>query len=359
MKIFFQIQNSKFQILLFILLGIFLAFSVYATDLVGSSFIVKDPILQVASTTQMQSTSFRLIGVVGQVSIGTSSAASFKVSSGFLYYPSVTAPVATATAGDESVSLSWTAASGALGWTVSGYNIGQSTAAGGPYTYSSSLGNVTSSNRTGLSNGTTYYFVVRAEDAFGNSIATSSEVSATPAASAAAAKAAAAAAGANGPIGAIVELIKAITQLGPPPTCVSNLVGDLNCDDKVDLRDLSAFLYFSPLPAPNPADLNKDKVVDLRDLSSLFYNWTEKFIAFVPEGQVIKAAENQEKFGQGLAFTGKTAIEGNEKISSSSKPQPQQSKNFLKSAADYIAKSARSIWDKTKSFWERIIGLFR
>jgi len=39
---------------------------------------------------------------------------------------------------------------------------------------------VTSSTRTGLTNGTPYYFVVIPKDAFGNRIATSSEVSSTP-----------------------------------------------------------------------------------------------------------------------------------------------------------------------------------
>lgn len=151
-----------------------------ASEFTSTNFRVLDPVLQTASSTEMSSSNFRLLGTVGQLAIGTSTATNFNISSGFLYFPTVTSPVVTATAGDAKVTLSWTAAQGFLGWTVSGYNVGRSTTAGGPYTYSSSLGNVTTSARTGLTNGTTYYFIVRAEDALGNSIATSSEISSTP-----------------------------------------------------------------------------------------------------------------------------------------------------------------------------------
>jgi hypothetical protein len=151
-----------------------------ADEFTSSSFKVRDPVLQIASSTEMQSTNFRLIGTVGQIAIGTSTAASFGVRGGFLYFPKVTSPVVSATPGDAKVSLSWTASQGFLGWNVSGYNVGRSTSSGGPYTFTSSLGNVLTHTVTGLTNGTTYFFIVRAEDAFGNSIATSSEVSATP-----------------------------------------------------------------------------------------------------------------------------------------------------------------------------------
>ncbi len=130
------------------------------------------------------STGFQLFGTISQLIIGTSTATSFGINTGFFYYPFVSSPVVSATAGDAQVSLSWTAAAGVLGWNVSGYNVGKSAVSGGPYTYSTSLGNVTSSTRTGLTNGTTYYFIVRAEDAFGDSIATSTEVSAKPVAAA-------------------------------------------------------------------------------------------------------------------------------------------------------------------------------
>ena len=78
-----------------------------------------------------------------------------------------------ATAGNLQVSLSWTASSGATS-----YNVKRATTSGGPY---SQVANVTttSDTDTGLTNGTTYYYVVSAVNAAGES-ANSSQVSATP-----------------------------------------------------------------------------------------------------------------------------------------------------------------------------------
>ncbi len=157
-----------------------------ATEYASTNFRIRDPILQIATSTQMSSTNFRLTGVAGQPAIGTSSATSFRASSGFLFFPSVAKPTVKKIIGDGEVGLHWTSVSGFLGWTVGGYDIGRATASGGPYSYTSvgahtySAGSAATS---GLTNGTTYYFVVRAEDIFGNAVATSSEIAATPAAS--------------------------------------------------------------------------------------------------------------------------------------------------------------------------------
>ncbi|OJI09354.1 MAG: hypothetical protein COV08_01335 [Candidatus Vogelbacteria bacterium CG10_big_fil_rev_8_21_14_0_10_49_38] len=129
------------------------------------------------------SSSFRLDGVISQMSIGQSSAAGFKVNAGALYFPLMSSPVVSATAGDGQVALTWTPAEGVLGWTVSNYVVSQATVAGGPYS-DASVGLVTNATRTGLTNDTTYYFVVRVKDAYGNLVASSAEVSATPAATA-------------------------------------------------------------------------------------------------------------------------------------------------------------------------------
>lgn len=150
---------------------------VSADEFTSSSFRVLDPVIFPAG--YGTSSDYQLWSSVSQLGIGTSTATDFRVHGGFLPFPIVSTPVISATAGDAQVVLSWTAAIGVLGWTVSGYDIGQSTTAGGSYTYTS-VGNITSSPRTGLSNGTTYYFIVRPEDAFGNAIATSSEVSSAP-----------------------------------------------------------------------------------------------------------------------------------------------------------------------------------
>lgn len=155
------------------------AVCVSADEFTSSSFRVLDPVIYPAG--YGTSSDYQLWSSLAQLGIGTSTATGFSVHGGFLPFPTVSTPVVTATAGNGQVALSWTAVTGALGWTVSGYNVGQSTTAGGTYIYTS-VGNVTSSTRTGLTNGTTYYFVVRPEDAFGNAIATSSEVSGAPAA---------------------------------------------------------------------------------------------------------------------------------------------------------------------------------
>lgn len=150
----------------------------YVQGFTSSSYTVREPVMN--SGGYGTSANFKLFGSLSEIAVGTSTSLTFKMNAGFLYFPVASSPVASATAGNEQVALSWSASVGSLGWTVSGYHIGQSAVSGGPYAYSASLGNVTSSTRTGLANGTTYYFVVRAEDAFGNAIATSSQVAAVP-----------------------------------------------------------------------------------------------------------------------------------------------------------------------------------
>ncbi|MBA3357001.1 MAG: fibronectin type III domain-containing protein, partial [Pyrinomonadaceae bacterium] len=89
-----------------------------------------------------------------------------------------TAPAAptnlTATAGNAQVSLTWTASTGATT-----YNVKRSTASGGPYATIATGVSTTSYTNTGLANGTTYYYVVSAVNANGES-ANSSQASATP-----------------------------------------------------------------------------------------------------------------------------------------------------------------------------------
>jgi hypothetical protein len=79
----------------------------------------------------------------------------------------------TATAGNQQVMLSWTASSGATS-----YNLQRSTTSGGPYMKISSPA-TTGYTDTGLTNGTTYYYVVSAVNSAGQS-GNSSQVSATP-----------------------------------------------------------------------------------------------------------------------------------------------------------------------------------
>jgi glucosylceramidase len=79
----------------------------------------------------------------------------------------------TATAGVAQVALSWTGSVGATS-----YNVKRGTTSGGPYPYVTNV-TTTSYTNTGLVNGTTYYYVVSALNAVGES-ANSNQASATP-----------------------------------------------------------------------------------------------------------------------------------------------------------------------------------
>lgn len=88
--------------------------------------------------------------------------------------PSPAAPSGlAATGGNAEVSLTWNASTGATS-----YNVKRATASGGPYSTISSPA-TTSYTDSGLTNGTTYYYVVSAVNSGGES-ANSSQVSATP-----------------------------------------------------------------------------------------------------------------------------------------------------------------------------------
>ena len=88
-----------------------------------------------------------------------------------------------AKAGDGSVSLTWTAPASNGGAAVSGYNIYRGTSADGEggTAVGTVSGTTLSFTDTGLTNGTTYYYTVKAVNSAGTSAA-SNEASATPAA---------------------------------------------------------------------------------------------------------------------------------------------------------------------------------
>ncbi|XID92815.1 DUF4466 family protein [Paenibacillaceae bacterium WGS1546] len=82
----------------------------------------------------------------------------------------------TATAGDGQATLSWNASSGATG-----YNVKRATTSGGPYATVATGVTGTSYTEAGLTNGVTYYYVVSASNAAGES-ANSAQVDVTPSA---------------------------------------------------------------------------------------------------------------------------------------------------------------------------------
>jgi len=270
-------ENWKLEITGAVCFIFIFAFVVHATDFSSTDYTVSAPVLY--SGEYSTSTSYQLFGSISQIATGTSTVTGYQVVSGFLYFPVVTAPVVSATAGAGQVSLSWSAAIAAQGWIIGGYNVGQSTTAGGPYTYSASLGNVTNSMRTGLTNGTTYYFIVRAEDALEYSIATSSEVSAAPAASTASTPTTST--GGGGILGAISGVIERIIErIIGEKKCVQNIIGDINCDGMVDLADISILAYWDGKQnPPRHVDVSGDGRVGLRDFSIVAFYWTGSELA--------------------------------------------------------------------------------
>ena len=85
-----------------------------------------------------------------------------------------------ATPGNGTVALAWSAPTNNGGSAITGYRVYRSTASGGE-TLLTTLGNVTSFADSGLTNGTTYYYKVSALNSIGESVA-SNELSARPAA---------------------------------------------------------------------------------------------------------------------------------------------------------------------------------
>jgi len=160
----------------FLLTGGLITPRVYAVDYTSTNFILRDPVIS-AGGGRSTSNSFEHISVIGQTVSSQNTSSNFIQRAGFLFFPIATTPVVTATAGDGQVSLTWTASSATLA-NITDYQVGTATVSGGPYTYVS-VGNVLSSTQTGLTNGTAYYFRIRAF-AGGLRLAESDEASATP-----------------------------------------------------------------------------------------------------------------------------------------------------------------------------------
>jgi hypothetical protein len=150
----------------------------HAANISSSNYQILAPVITTGGG-YSSSDNFSVLGVISEFAHDVASSLAFGSNPGFAAYPYVSTPVISATAGDASVSFSWTAATGVLGYSVSGYSIGRASVSGGPYSFTS-VGNVLSSSVSSLTNSTAYYFIVRVHDPYNIVIATSSEVSATP-----------------------------------------------------------------------------------------------------------------------------------------------------------------------------------
>ena len=145
--------------ILFVVFVFLLAQSAFADESTSTSFTLENPVITIAGG-RATSTSFELFGAVGQLAPIENVSFSFTQRGGFLYFPIANSPGLTAASGNGSISLFWTISVGIFA-NITNYYVGTSLAPGGPYTYES-VGNVLSFVKAGLTNGTTYYFKVKA-----------------------------------------------------------------------------------------------------------------------------------------------------------------------------------------------------
>ena len=168
-------NNLFLKFLFFSVLGL-VVFSSAKADFTSPSFDLENP-SNIISGGDSSSTHFQYSSTTSQVTQGTSSSASFSENAGFLYFPTATSPVVTATPGDTQVALSWTPAVGILA-NITNYQVGVSTSSSGVYNYTA-IGNVNSYTSTGLTNNTQYFFKIRSY-ASGLFLSESAVASSTP-----------------------------------------------------------------------------------------------------------------------------------------------------------------------------------
>lgn len=91
-------KARSYATIMFVVTGAFLAFGgiARATNFSSTNFTVKDPVIA-GGAGYATSTSFRLWSSVSQLGIGTSSATTFGLRAGFLYFPAEAAPTPTPT----------------------------------------------------------------------------------------------------------------------------------------------------------------------------------------------------------------------------------------------------------------------
>lgn len=172
LRLFKKICLTSLGVILFVVGSV-----THATTYSSTNFKIENPAITGGGISG-SSTNFQVISAVGQTGEGEGTSTNYNIRSGVVYFAELATPpvITSATAGEEQVTLVWSAASGNVA--VDHYELGQATVSGAQ-TYNN-IGSVLTTVATGLTGGTTYYFTVRAVDASGNISATSAEVSTTP-----------------------------------------------------------------------------------------------------------------------------------------------------------------------------------
>ncbi len=332
-------MSMRIGIVIAIISFLMLPNPVFAADFSSSSFKVQNPVLQTGGQ-KSTSTSFQLLGSIGQISIGTSSATSLKISSGFLYFPpeAITSTTFNFTTGGsmtltniDSTSVVFSVPSNfysenlhlqASSYANNFFTTNKPAPSGQNFigkTYDFDFNTTSGSSVSAVSQSITMVVSYTDEDISGfnesalapyrwgasdsswqlisgatidtgNNKITFSTMNFSSFAlfSSSSSSQQQQSSGGGGGNASLIEFFEALKKrLAPeiPISCPSSqILGDLDCDKKVGLKDLSIFLYFMSQTGPNPADINNDKTVNAIDLSFLFFAWTEKFLTFEGNG---------------------------------------------------------------------------
>ncbi|HEV8601446.1 MAG TPA: Ig-like domain-containing protein [Patescibacteria group bacterium] len=171
-----RFETKKFFV--WTILAVVLIFYTSASaDLSSSGFKVEDPVID-SGLSSSTSSNFGLGQSVSQPAVGKSTSSGFQLWSGFQYFYKINANTLTPTAGNAQVALSWTVPQTFLGITISSYEVGTGTVSGS-YVFED-VGNVTSFTKTGLTNGTQYFFKIKTKGPGGAFLVFSNEATATP-----------------------------------------------------------------------------------------------------------------------------------------------------------------------------------